>query len=590
MKMSRILNTIDSPKDLKGLSRAQLKQLCREIRETLIHRLGATGGHVGSNLAMVEITVAMHAVFDSPRDQIVFDVSHQCYTHKMLTGRRSAYENPLQYASVSGFTNPAESEHDLFAIGHTSTAISLATGLAKARDVKGEKNNIIAIVGDGALSGGEVFEGLNTAAVLGSNLIILVNDNDMSIAENHGGLYGNLRLLRETNGQADCNFFRALGLDYRFVRDGNDIDSVLDALMRVKDADHPVVVHLCTVKGKGYAPAEREKEKWHYMGPFDPSTGKLLHMPELLENYEALTCDFMAERMRTDRTVVAVTAGTPKIFGFDEALRSQFPDQFVDVGIAEAQAVAMVSGIAKNGGKPVFGVSSAFLPRACDQLLQELALNKSPAVILVFFAGISEGSQTHMGIFDIPLTINLPNLICLAPTCKEEYLSMLSWGLEQTEGPVIIRVPGVATVSRGAALLPAYMHPAKYEIVEAGSRVAILALGKLFPLGQEVKARLKAKGGIDATLINPRYMSGFDPNGLEQLKRAHQWVITLEEGVLDGGFGEKIARYYGSSAMRVLCFGAEKAFINHVPVEDQYERYHLTSEQIADDILRKVNL
>ena len=584
MKKS-ILSTIDAPKDLKVLSRTELKQLCGEIRETLIHRLGATGGHVGSNLAMVEMTVAMHTVFDSPRDQIVFDVSHQCYTHKMLTGRRSAYENPVQYASVSGFTNPAESEHDLFAIGHTSTAVSLATGLAKARDVKGEKNNVIAIVGDGALSGGEAFEGLNTAAVLGSNLIILVNDNDMSIAENHGGLYGNLRLLRETNGQADCNFFRALGLDYRFVRDGNDIDSVLDALMRVKDADHPVVVHLCTVKGKGYAPAEREKEKWHYMGPFDPSTGKLLHAPEPLETYEALTCDFMADRMRADRTVIAVTAGTPKIFGFDEALRRQFSDQFVDVGIAEAQAVAMVSGIAKNGGKPVFGVSSAFLPRACDQLLQELALNKSPAVILIFFAGISEGSQTHMGIFDIPLTINLPNLICLAPTCKEEYLNMLSWGLEQEDGPVIIRVPGVATISRGAEILPDYAFPARYEIVEAGSRVAILALGKLFPLGQEVKARLKAKGDIDATLINPRYMAGFDPNVLEQLKRAHQWVITLEEGVLDGGFGEKIARYYGSSSMRVLCFGAEKTFVNHVPVREQYEGNHLTAGRVVDDAL-----
>ncbi|MDO5300211.1 MAG: 1-deoxy-D-xylulose-5-phosphate synthase [Clostridia bacterium] len=589
MKKS-ILSTIDAPKDLKVLSRTELKQLCGEIRETLIRRLSATGGHVGSNLAMVEITVALHTIFDSPRDQIVFDVSHQCYTHKMLTGRRTAYDDPGRYASVSGFTNPAESEHDLFAIGHTSTAIGLATGLAKARDVKGERNNVIAIVGDGALSGGEAFEGLNTAAVLGSNLIILINDNDMSIAENHGGLYRNLRLLRVTNGRVECNLFRALGFDYRFVSDGNDMDAVLDALIRVKDVDHPVVVHLCTVKGKGYGPAEEDREKWHYMGPFDVSTGKQLYTPEPVETYELLTRDFLSDQMKKDRTVVAVTAGTPKIFGFDEPLRRQFPDQFIDVGIAEAQAVSMVSGIAKSGGKPVFGVSCAFLPRACDQLLQELALNKSPAVILVFFAGISEGSQTHMGIFDIPLTIHLPHLICLAPTCKEEYLRMLTWGLEQTEAPVIIRVPGVAVVSRGAELMPSYRLPAKYEIAKRGSLVAILALGKLFALGEQVRCHLEERTGMAATLINPRYMTGFDTDVLEHLKCAHRLIVTLEDGVIDGGFGERIARYYGSSDMKVLSYGAEKAFVDHVPVREQCERYRLTAEQIVDDVLNIVGL
>lgn len=584
--MKSILDTIDSPKDIKGLSRPELTQLCDEIRNQLIRRLSETGGHVGSNLAMVEATVALHFVFDSPRDQIVFDVSHQCYTHKLLTGRRAAYQDPEQYASVSGFTNPAESEHDLFSIGHTSTAISLATGLAKARDVRGETNNVIAVVGDGALSGGEAFEGLNTAAVLGSGLLIVVNDNDMSIAENHGGLYGNLRLLRETDGCAECNFFRALGFDYRFVREGNDIDAVLDAFLQVRDVNHPVVVHLCTVKGKGYAPAEADREAWHYMGPFDIAMGKPLRTPAPVETYESLTCDFMARAMENDRSVIAVTAGTPKIFGFDKALRKRFPDQFVDVGIAEAQAVAMISGIAKNGGKPVFGVSSSFLPRACDQLLQELALNQSPAVVLVFFAGISEGSQTHMGIFDIPLTANIPNLICLAPTCREEYLAMLAGSLAQTETPVVIRVPGVGTVSRGAEILPAYGLPARYEVAQAGSRVAILALGKLFPLGERVRARLLEQAGIRATLINPRYLTGFDVDVLEKLKPAHQLVITLEDGVIDGGFGEKIARYYGASDMKVLNYGAEKAFVNHVAADTQYERYRLTEAQIVDDVMR----
>ncbi len=587
--MKSILDIIDSPKDLKGLSRPQLKQLCDEIREQLIRRLSETGGHVGSNLAMVEATVALHFLFDSPKDQIIFDVSHQCYTHKLLTGRRAAYQNPERYASVSGFTNPAESEHDLFSIGHTSTAISLATGLAKARDVRGETNNVIAVVGDGALSGGEAFEGLNTAAVLGSNLIIVVNDNDMSIAENHGGLYDNLRLLRETGGQAECNFFRALGFDYCFVQEGNDISAVLNAFSQVRDVNHPVVVHLCTVKGKGYAPAEADREAWHYMGPFDIDTGKPLWTSAPTETYESLTCDFMARAMQNDRSVVAVTAGTPKIFGFDKALRKRFPNQFVDVGIAEAQAVAMAAGIAKNGGKPVFGVSSSFLPRACDQLLQELALNQCPAVILVFFAGIAEGSQTHMGIFDIPLTANLPNLVCLAPTCREEYLAMLAWGLEQMEAPVVIRVPGVAAISRGAALLPAYSLPARYEVVEAGSRVAILALGKCFALGERVRARLREKTGMQATLINPRYITGFDVDVLEGVRRTHQLIVTLEDGVIDGGFGEKIARYYGPSGMKVLNFGAEKAFVNHVAADEQYKRCHLTVEQIVDDILKSMH-
>lgn len=583
--MKSLLDTIDSPKDLKRLTRPELTRLCGEIRERLLARLSATGGHVGSNLAVVEITVALHALFDSPRDQIVFDVSHQCYAHKILTGRRAAYEDPALYASVGGFTQPAESEHDLFSIGHTSTAISLATGLARARDLRGEKRHIIAVVGDGALSGGEAFEGLNNASALHSGLIVLVNDNEMSIARNQGGLYRNLELLRQTDGQAACNLFKAMGFDYRFVREGNDLDAVMDALTEVKETERPVVVHIRTTKGKGYPFAEADKESWHYMGPFDRLTGKPLQSPGQAETYEALTRDFMADRMRKDRAVVAVTAGTPKIFGFPEALRREFPDQFVDVGIAEAHAVSMISGIAKNGGKPVFGVSSSFLQRAYDQLSQDLALNHSPAVILVFFSGISQGSQTHMGVFDIPLTINIPGLLCLSPTCREEYIRMLEWGIEQTETPVIIRVPGVITRSRPAALLPSYSLPAKYEIAQPGERAALLALGRFFELGQEVSTLLQSKAGFSATLINPRCITSLDTEALEALRRDHQLVATLEDGVLDGGFGEKIARYYGASDMKVLCFGAEKAFVDRMTPQEQYKRFRLTPEQIAGDIL-----
>lgn len=586
--MSRILNTINSPADLKILSGDELLRLCGEIREQMLIRLGAAGGHVGSNLGMIEASVALHYIFDSPMDKIIFDVSHQCYTHKLLTGRKEAYLNPEKYASVSGFTNPEESEHDIFSVGHTSTAVSLASGLAKARDLKGEKSNVIAVVGDGALSGGEAFEGLNNAAALGSNFIVVINDNDMSIAENHGGLYQNLRLLRETQGTAECNFFRALGFDYYFIRNGNDLNEVVEVLSKVKDADHPVIVHMCTVKGCGYPFAQQSREKWHYMGPFHIDTGKLLHENTPVETYENLTRDYLADKMKKDSSVVAVTAGTPKILGFDENLRKQYPKQFVDVGIAEGHAVAMVSGMAKNGGKPVFGVSSSFLQRTYDQLSQDLALNHSPAVILVFFAGISQGSQTHMGVFDIPLAMNIPNIIYLAPTCREEYLAMLEWGIEQTENPVIIRVPGNETTARKAALLPSYSQPDKYEVVNWGSQVAILALGKFFALGEKVKDKLEKEAGINATLINPRYVTGVDEKVLRELEKEHQLVLTLEDGVIDGGFGEKIARFYGCSSVKVLNFGAAKEFVNHVTAEEQYDRYHLTAEKIYGDIVNNL--
>lgn len=587
--MGKILDTINFPNDLKKLSENQRLQLCEEIREQMLIRLSVTGGHVGSNLGMIEATVALHYVFDAPTDKIVFDVSHQCYTHKLLTGRKAAYLEPSKYNSVSGFTQPEESEYDIFSIGHTSTAVSLACGLAKARDLRGEKNNVVAVVGDGALSGGEAFEGLNNAASLESNYILVVNDNDMSIAENHGGLYQNLRLLRKTGGKAECNIFRALGFDYCFIRDGNDVNEMIEVLSRVKHTEHPVVVHMCTVKGKGYHFAEADKENWHYMGPFDITTGKLRYEVTPVETYENLTRDYLAAKMKEDSTIAAITAGTPKIFGFDETLRKQYSKQFVDVGIAEEHAVAFVSGIAKNGGKAVFGVSSSFLQRTYDQLSHDLALNRSPAVILVFFAGISQGSQTHMGVFDIPLVMNIPNIIYLAPTCKEEYFSMLEWGLEQTESPVVIRVPGVVTTAREAELLPDYGQPVKYEVVSQGNKVAILALGKFFELGTRVKEKLEQQAGINATLINPRYITGVDRKELERMKTNHQLVITLEDGVIDGGFGEKIARFYGNSSMKVLNFGARKEFVDHMTAEALYERYHLTVDKIVSDILDELH-
>jgi len=582
--MNRILDTINSSKDLKNLSKNELTRLCKEIREQLLIYLSQTGGHVGSNLAMIETTVALHYLYDSPIDKIIFDVSHQCYTHKLLTDRKKAYIDPNQYTSVTGFTNPKESEHDIFAIGHTSTAISLACGLAKARDIKKEKYNIIAIVGDGALSGGEAFEGLNNAATFNSQMLIIINDNDMSIAENHGGLYQNLKLLRKTEGKAECNFFKSLGFDYYFVKNGNQLYDLFDTFSIVKNIKKPVIVHICTKKGKGYELAEKYQEDWHYMNPFHINTGTLIQQSNDNETYENLTRDFLVEEMRKDSSIIAVTAGTPKIFGFNKQLREEFSKQFVDVGIAEEHAIAFISGIAKNGGKPIFGVSSSFLQRTYDQLSQDLALNHSPAVILIYFSGISQGSQTHMGIFDIALTRSIPELSYLAPTCQEEYLQMLKWGLEQTIGPVIIRVPGIYITNRDVQLLPDY-HYVQYEIVNQGSQIAIITLGNFLELGMKIKEELEKTKNIIPTLINPRFVNDYDEKTLNHLKSNHQLVITLEDGVIDGGFGEKITRFYSDSDMKVLCFGAKKEFVDHKTIEEQYQRNHLTDQQIILDIL-----
>ena len=584
--MNRILDKINFPSDMKSLSNEELLKLCTEIREQMIIRLSSTGGHVGSNLGMIEATVALHYVFNSPIDKIVFDVSHQSYTHKLLTGRKEAYMNPEKYSSVSGFTNPLESEHDIFSIGHTSTSISLACGLAKARDLKKEKNNIIAVVGDGALSGGEALEGLNNASVLQSNIIIIINDNDMSIAENHGGLYQNLKALRESNGQYNCNLFKALGFDYYLVRDGNNLEDLIETFKKVKDIDHPVIVHMCTVKGKGYLLAEQNKVKWHFQGAFNLGTGNSLKVVnETEETYENLTRDYLTQKMKEDKNVIAITAGTPKVLGFDEKTRQEFKEQFVDVGIAEEHAVAFASGIAKNGGKPVFGVSSSFIQRTYDQLSQDLALNNSSAVILVFFNGITSESQTHLGVFDIPLISNIPNIVYIAPTCKEEYISMLDWSLNQTNHPVVIRVPGIIVEARNSKILNDYDKLNKYEVVEEGNKVAILGLGKFFKLGTKVKDLLKEKANIKATLINPRYITGIDNEVLEKIKEDHELVITLEDGVIDGGFGEKIDRFYSNSNIKVLNFGAKKEFVNNVKLEELYEKYHLREDMIVSDIL-----
>lgn len=579
------IEQINSPKDLKQLTAEQMTVLAGEIRQALLNRLSTCGGHIGSNLGMVEATIALHFVFDSPKDKLVFDVSHQCYTHKILTGRKEAFLDPAKYASVSGYTNPYESEHDFFTIGHTSTSVSLACGLAKARDLKRDSENVIAVIGDGSLSGGEAYEGLSNAAEMGTNLIIVVNDNDMSIAENHGGLYGNLRQLRESKGEAPCNFFKSLGLDYLYVDEGNDISALIAAFRQVKDASHPVVVHIHTQKGKGYAFAEQNREKYHWGGPFNLQTGEPKNR-STAEDYGDLTGRFLLEEMAKDPTLVAISSGTPTVLGFTPERRQQAGRQFVDVGIAEEHAVALASGIAANGGHPVYGVYSTFIQRCYDQLSQDLCINNNPAVIAVF-AGTVNGMNdvTHLGFFDIPLIANIPNMVYLAPTCKEEYFAMMRWAIQQREHPVAVRVPGVVVESRQEPFDTDYSMLNRYRVTQQGRRVAILALGSFYGLGEAVRTKLEADAGLQATLINPRYITGLDTDLLESLKTDHQIVVTLEDGVLDGGFGEKIARYYGDSAMRVLNFGLRKEFADRYVAAELMRANRLTDTQIVKDIL-----
>ena len=582
--MEKILDKIESPKDLKPLSISEMKELAEEIRSALLKKLSIHGGHFGPNFGMVEAIIAMHYVFESPKDKLVFDVSHQSYPHKILTGRKDAFLYEDHYDDVTGYTNPEESEHDWFNVGHTSTSISLASGLAKARDLKGENYNVIAIIGDGSLSGGEALEGLDFAGEQKSNFIIVVNDNDMSIAENHGGLYKNLKELRASNGTCECNLFKAMGLDYVYVNDGNNLESLIDTFKKVKDIDHPIVVHINTEKGKGYKLAEENKENWHWTMPFDIETGKPTVSFEG-EDYGDLTAKFLLNKMKKDEKVVAIVAAVPTNIGFTKERRLEAGKQFVDVGIAEEHGIAMASGIAKNGGKPVFATHSSFMQRTYDQLSQDLCINNNPATILVNTASVyGMNDVTHLGLYDIPMISNIPNMVYLAPTSKEEYFAMLDWSIEQTEHPVAIRIPCNGVISDGRAPDTDYSDINKFKVEQKGEKIAILALGDFYQLGEELAKEIKEKLNITPTLINPRYITGLDEELLNKLKQNHNQVITLEDGILEGGFGEKIASFYGNTDMKVKNYGIKKAFYDKYDVKELLKANKLTPQQILAEI------
>ena len=582
-----ILDKVFYPVDLKNLSLDEMNTLAGEMRKLIIEKVNTTGGHMGPNLGIVEATIAMHYVFNAPLDKIVFDVSHQCYPHKILTGRKEGFLNPEKYNDYTGYTAPEESEYDLFKVGHTSTSVSLAVGVAKARDLNNDKYNVIALIGDGSLTGGEAMEGLNNAATLNSNIIIVVNDNDMSIAENHGGIYKNLKLLRDTNGNADCNFFKSIGFDYLYVNNGNDIKSLIEAFNKVKDINHPVVVHINTLKGHGLDVAEKNKEFFHWVLPHsldniqNPQT-------DISEDYNSVTKDFILNKLENDKSLVVVTAGTPGVFGFNSEFRNKLNEHYTDVGIAEEHAVAYCSALAKSGAKPILNFMCSFVQRTYDQLSQDLCLNNSPVTMLIYWGGISNADDTHLCVFDIPLICNIPNMVYLAPVCKEEYLAMLNWAYSQTKHPVAIRVPSCELVSSGIVDNTDYSVLNKYEVKEQGEKIAIIGLGSFYGLAQSVKAEIQKVLGINATLINPKFITGVDSELLENLKSNHSLVITLEDGVIDGGFGEKISRFYADSDMKVLNYGAKKEFTDRVPLDELYERYHLTKELIVEDLVKLI--
>lgn len=582
-----LLNEVDEPEDIKGMTLDELNRLANEMRQLVLERDAAIGGHVGPNLGVMELTLAYHYVFNSPHDKIIWDVSHQCYAHKMLTGRKLAFLDPDHYKDISGFTSPAESNHDFFEIGHTSTSISLAVGMAQARDLLNpdSKDNVVAVIGDGSLSGGLAFEGLNNAAKLKSNLIIVVNDNQMSIDENQGGLYQGLKELRKTDGSSPNNIFKFMGLDYRYVKDGNDLRAMIDAFKEIKDIDHPIVLHVNTLKGKGYEPAIKEKMTYHWRMPFDLKTGKDKH-PFTGESYSDAILAELDRQIAAGEPVVAMNAAIPGAFNL-KRFQAKHPDRYYDVGIAEQDCISSAVAMAVAGARPVVFQNATFLQRAYDQLVHDMALNDAPVVMIVRGGTIATESATHQGSFDISMISDLPNIEYLAPTNVEELLSMLKWAIKQTDQPVVIREPEKPLI-HGEATQEDYSN-IKYNIAHHGSEVAIMVVGDFWELGKEVCEELKRKINIDATLINPKSLTGIDPQVLHHLSENHDVVVTLEDGNLSGGFGETIDRYYGPTPMKVLNFGAPREFADNVPLEVLYEWYHLTPKQIVDDIEKVVH-
>lgn len=571
------LKSIKSPADIRNYDMDGLELLCASLRAPLIRKLGAHGGHVGPNLGVVEATVALHYVFNTPADRIVFDVSHQTYVHKMLTGRIEAFLDPDHYSDVTGYTNPRESDYDLFEVGHTSTSIALAVGLAKARDLEGGSENVVAFIGDASLGGGEALEALEYAPELHSNFIVILNDNQMSIAENHGALFSHLTELRQSNGTAANNIFKALGYEYIYVREGNNIRALVRAFEEARNAGHAVLIHINTMKGEGLPVAEQNKEEFHYSMPFDLKTGGLLS-PSAAESYIEMFARHMSLRMQENSRIVTVNAGTPGAIGFTADRRKAAGRQFVDTGICEQAATAVVAGLAKGGCRPVMGVMATFIQRSYDQLSQDIAINNLPGVVVDFNGGIwGIPDMTHLGFFDISMASNIPNFVFIAPATAEEYIAVLDWAIGQTDHPVFVRTPAGRVVHSDREVNTDFF---RYDIVEQGRDIALIGAGSFLPIALEAAELLRGRG-LNPTVINPRILSHLDCETLDSLKSYRQ-VITLEDGIVDGGFGQKVAAYLGDSDVRVNVLGLRKEFLDRYKASEVLRANSLTAPQIAD--------
>lgn len=570
-----LLNQIVEPQDLKKLSIPEMKKLAQEIRTLILEKDAAEGGHLGPNLGIVEATIAYHYVFNAPQDKIIWDVSHQTYPHKMLTGRAQAWLDPDHYEDVTPYTNPDESPYDYYSIGHTSTSIALATGMAKARDLMGKHENIMALIGDGSMTGGLAFEGLNNAAIEKHNLVVVVNDNQWSIDENVGGLVTALKKLRDSNGQAAENPFTAMGFDYRYVADGNNLTDMIAAFKAVKDVDHPILLHINTLKGKGYEPAVLDEEAHHWVSPFNLQNDQPLAAESQKPTPNSVALDVIKDEIKAGKNVMAIDAAIPGVFDLEE-FKKEYPNNYTDVGIAEQESVAFATGFAKEGGIPVLMENSTFLQRAFDQLSHDTAANDLPVVMLVAGGRISNQSKTHLGIFDQVMISNLPNWIYLAPTTLEEEKAMIKWAINQRKHPVAIKMPANVPDSDEQTVATDYSE-IKYQVT-SGKDVAILALGDFYQLGKDVANKL------GATLVNPLSANILNKQALDELAANHRVIATLEDNSLDGGFGQKVASYLGKEKVKVLNYGQKRVYTDQTPVAEIYRQNHLTTDQIVADV------
>ncbi len=579
------LENINDTKDIKKIKKEDLHILADEVRKTLINKLSKAGGHNGPNLGVVELTIALHYVFDSPNDKIVFDVSHQCYPHKMLTGRKQAFMDANHFHDVTGYTNPEESKHDIFKVGHTSTSVSLALGLAVGRDLNNRKENIIALIGDGSLSGGEALEGLDYAGEYKKNLIIVVNDNDQSIAENHGGLYKTLKELRDSNGKSENNFFKSLGLDYRYLEDGHDVEKLVDLFESVKDIDHPIVLHIHTIKGKGLSYAENNREAWHAGGPFNVTDGSR----EVEATGDDTVFRSIKELLDNNKKAIVVNAATPMVCGFVKGVREKYVEQgqFIDVGIAEENAMCMVSGIARNGGTPIFITYAPFFQRSYDQVSHDLCLNDNPATFMVVGPGVyGMNDDTHIALCDIQMFAHIPNLIYLAPSTREEYENAFKFATTQKEHPVGIRVPSI--FSNMSKIDETDFSKLENKVYLKGKDIAIFAVSKMVDIAMEVAKKIKNEKGLDITVINPLVLSSLDCNLLEKLKLDHKLIVTIEDGELMGGYGQNIASYYSDTNILVKNFGITKKFHSEFVAEKLLDENGMSVDKLYNYIISRI--